>query len=88
MDLKALHTQQLLTMLEDARCFGEDGRVDAFRRKNRPQDHIGHPASNCQHYPSPHDCVSVSDIKTELATRPHVPNKKEARLIRQQRAKS
>lgn len=32
-------------------------------------------------------CVSLAQIKAELATREHVPNKKEAKRIRQQRAR-
>jgi hypothetical protein len=32
--------------------------------------------------------VSLAQIKAELATREHVPNKKEARKIRQERAKA
>ena len=32
--------------------------------------------------------VTMSQVKAELATRPHVPNKKEARAIRQAKAKA
>ena len=95
--LSAFATEQLLVLLDDARAFGPDGHVDAdliaengLRRKNRRKDHCGHAASThllpwgeCSL-----PCYTLAEIKAELSTREHVPNKTERRVIRQQKARS
>jgi len=89
-DLATLHTKQLLTLLDDARAFGPAGHVwrdlpDPLRRSNRVRDHTGHAhGMDCVEG----SCFTLDEIKAELATREHVPNKAEARAIRQRKARS
>lgn len=56
-DLKTLHTRQLLLMLKESRFYRND-------------------------------VPDIDLIKAELATREHVPNKKEGQAIRRARAKA
>ena len=87
--LADLHTRQLLTLLNDARAFGPAGHVwrdcwEGVRRANRPQDHTGHVhGMSCVEG----SCYTIDEIKAELAKRPHVPNKREAKAIRQEKAR-
>jgi hypothetical protein len=91
-DLAKLHTRQLLTLLADARAFGPAGHVyrnlpDKIRRANRTWDHTGH-ADDFLGKPCPGtECFTIAELKAELAKRPHVPNKVEARKIRQEKAR-
>jgi hypothetical protein len=83
--LKKLHTRQLLK-IRDAihRCHG--GRVVQYYQE-KGDTRIEHEAG--------YDLVSnggsgywvtLAQVKAELATRPHVPNKKEAKALRRARA--
>ena len=83
--LKDFHTRQLMTMLVDARIFGRTGDP---RDPKRPQDHVGHHAGACLTYEC-HltGCWSYAEIKAELGTREHLPNKRERKKIRQAKAK-
>lgn len=74
--LKTRHTRVLMQMRESAyRCSGRNE----------------YDLSDEEVFYDPFDTrlnyVSLAQIKAELATREHVPNKKEARAIRQERAR-
>lgn len=85
--LKDIHTQQMLTYLDYAR------RV-AFTHNYydvEPTFTDDTKFFNISVYePGFGDCtwLSINDIKNELNTREHIPNKQEAKLIRQQKAKA
>lgn len=72
-DLDRIHTKVLLGWLAAARRCG--GSVDPY--------HDGSGSSTIVAARR----VSVDELKTELATREHIPNREEARTIRQARAK-
>jgi hypothetical protein len=74
--LKTRHTRVLMQMRESAY------RVTAYNRYALRDDEVFYdPFDSGLNY------VSLAQIKAELATREHVPNKKEARQIRQARAR-
>ncbi len=71
--LASLHTRQLLKLRDKAYAVSNAGGLLAPDRMAFVDV-------------SPTLSVSVADIKGELATRPHVPNKAEAKKQRQQAA--
>jgi beta-N-acetylglucosaminidase len=77
--LRTRHTRVLMKMRESAyRCGGYNYATD----EERTDAEIFYDPFDTQlHY------VSLAQIKAELATREHVPNKREARAIRQERAR-
>jgi hypothetical protein len=77
--LRTRHTRVLMKMRESAyRCSG----YNYYEYGLATDDEIFYdPFDSGQFY------VSLAQIKAELATREHVPNKKEARQIRQARAR-
>jgi hypothetical protein len=84
--LKGRHTKQLLGLKAELYRMNGGGRVaraiDATQASEEDYylDVIGEGNSGC--------IVTLAEIKAELATRPHVPNKQEAKVIRQERAKA
>jgi hypothetical protein len=75
--LRTRHTHVLMKMRESAyRCSGRN----TYALKD--EEVFYDPFDTRLHY------VSLAQIKAELATREHIPNKKEARKIRQERAKA
>lgn len=77
--LKTQHTRVLMQMRVSAyRCGGYNYKYD---RAMTDEEVFYDPFDSHTNY------VSLAQIKAELATREHVPNKKEARVLRQQRAK-
>ena len=47
-----------------------------------------HNGKYCPYYPNTGELVTTEEIKRELATREHIPNKKESMKIRQDAAKA
>lgn len=70
--LKTLHTKELLGLLQSARKCG--GGYNLFYDS-------GYAFEGSKWY-------TIDEIKEELATREHVPNKSERRKIRQEKAKN
>ena len=87
--LKGRHTKQLLGLKAELYRMNGGGR-DIQRTLGTEQqasvhddvylDVIGEGNSGC--------IVTLAEIKAELATRPHVPNKHEAKAIRQEQAQA
>jgi hypothetical protein len=77
--LKKRHTKELLNIRDMIY------RVSGYNYYDVTDGEVGcDPLSDC----SGGRCwVTLEQVKAELATRPHVPNKAEAKVIRQQRAK-
>lgn len=75
--LKSPHTKQLLN-LRDAIY-----RVSGINHYDIPESEAGYDITN-NHQGA---VVTLAQVKAELATRPHVPTKAEAKVIRQQRAR-
>jgi hypothetical protein len=74
--LRTRHTRVLMQMRESAyRCSGRNTYALA------DEEVFYDPFDTRMHY------VSLAQIKAELTTREHVPNKREARKIRQERAR-
>jgi len=71
-DLQALHTRQLLALLRRLRA----GQSNAVH-------YGGASAATAQHEFG----AAISALKQQLATRAHIPNKAEAKVLRQQAAK-
>lgn len=69
--LKTLHTKELLQLLQSARQCS--GSYNPFYES-------GYAFEGSKWY-------SIREIKEELATREHIPNKKESKGIRQKKAK-
>ena len=84
--LASLHTKQLLILLDDARAFGPAGHV--WRNSRRATDLSGHTGHRHGMFCVEGSCWTPDEIKAELATREHVPNKSERRAIRQQKDRS
>jgi hypothetical protein len=78
--LSTRHTRVLMKMRESVyRCGGYNYyEYGGFKDEETFYDPLG----------DGRNFVSLAQIKAELATREHVPNKKEARKIRQERAKA
>lgn len=76
--LRTRHTRVLMQMRESA--YRVSGYNYAADRGKTEGEIFYDPFDTGQNY------VSLAQIKAELATREHVPNKKEARQLRQQRA--
>ena len=71
-DLPALHGRQLLALLRRLRAA-----------QSNQQDYAGaSPAQAEQQFGA-----AIAAVKAELATRPHIPNKQEAKALRQAAAK-
>jgi hypothetical protein len=71
-DLPALHARQLLALLRRLRAA-----------QSNQQDYAGaSPAQAEQQFGA-----AIAAVKAELATRPHIPNKQEAKALRQAAAK-
>ena len=71
-DLPALHARQLLALLRRLRAA-----------QSNQQDYAGaSPAQAEQQFGA-----AIAAVKAELATRPHIPNKQEAKALRQTAAK-
>ena len=71
-DLPALHGKQLLALLRRLRAT-----------QSNQQDYAGaSPAQAEQQFGA-----AIAAVKAELATRPHIPNKQEAKALRQAAAK-
>lgn len=71
-DLAGLHGKQLLALLRRLRAA-----------QSNQQDYAGaSPAQAEQQFGA-----AIAAVKAELATRPHIPNKQEARVLRQMAAK-
>ena len=71
-DLPALHARQLLALLRRLRAA-----------QSNQQDYAGaSPAQAEQRFGA-----AIAAVKAELATRPHIPNKQEAKALRQAAAK-
>jgi hypothetical protein len=76
--LKSLHTKQILA-IRDAIY-----RVSGINRYDIPETEAGYDP-----FDSGGRCwVTLAEVKAELALRPHVPNKAEAKVIRQEKAKA
>jgi hypothetical protein len=86
--LQGRHTKQLLGLRDELYKMNGGGRYI-------------HPAQGTENQAAEEDyaildvmgdhsgcVVTLAQIKAELATRPHVPNKAEAKVIRQERAKA
>ncbi|MCC7595989.1 hypothetical protein IGS61_00735 [Janthinobacterium sp. FW305-129] len=72
LDLPALHARQLLALLRRLRAA-----------QSNQQDYAGaSPAQAEQQFGA-----AIAAVKAELATRPHIPNKQEAKALRQAAAK-
>lgn len=78
MDIKTLHTKQLLKMLRQVQREQGSINLDWWYSKEEHQEDL----HNYEILKS-----KEADIKKELATREHVPNKIEARKIRQEKAR-
>jgi len=87
--LKGRHTKQLLGLKAELYRHNGGGRyihpAQGTEKQAAEEDYayldvIGDGNSGC--------VVTLAEIKAELATRPHVPNKQEAKVIRQERAKA
>lgn len=79
-DLEHQPTKILLAELRRMRVAATQYEVAAWTGLNYDQDGAHHRARA-------HDEQYVAALKAELAKRPHVPNKQEARAIRQAKAK-
>lgn len=77
--LKSRHTRQLLQIRDMIY------RVSGYNRYIIPENEVGCDPIN--DYSGGGCWVTLEQVKAELATRPHIPNKKEAKAIRQARAK-
>lgn len=78
--LKKRHTKELLNIRDMIY------RVSGYNRYDIPEDEVGCDPIN--DYSGGGCWVTLAQVKAELATRPHVPNKAEAKAIRQERAKA
>lgn len=74
--LKSRHTKQLLNLRDTIY------RVSGINHYDIPESEAGYDITN-NHQGA---FVTLAQVKAELATRPHVPTKAEARIIRQQKA--
>ena len=94
--LKVLHTKQLLRALRKC-CVDQhmlnlwyppDGELSKFRDKELfEREHTA--AATCFGYEDyVGSSITIADLKAELATREHVPNKVEAKEIRRAKAKA
>jgi hypothetical protein len=71
-DLPALHGRQLLALLRRLRAA-----------QSNQQDYAGASPAQAEHQFG----AAIAAVKAELATRPHMPNKQEAKALRQAAAK-
>jgi len=71
-DLPALHARQLLALLRRLRAA-----------QSNQQDYAGASVEQAEHQFG----AAIAAVKAELATRPHIPNKQEAKALRQAAAK-
>lgn len=79
MDISKFHTKQLLNMLQKTRVLQTEVlRFDIQGQIILPKDTIT----------KVWDRITVEELKEELAKRPHVPNKKEKKQMRQEKAKN
>lgn len=95
-DLTKLHTKQLMAVREAFMSSGATDLslnwriVDVTICSGYRYKHCGyvHFENYCVHHEAEGlRCVSMSELKVELDKREHVPNRKEARAVRQQMAK-
>lgn len=88
-ELEKLHTKKLLDILSGIRAEKSIRRRNIGRRCcEYCNDYIG-PDWNVEVKPHLVVCTEYIDrIKAILKTRPHIPNKKEAKVIRQEKAKA
>jgi hypothetical protein len=86
--LKTQHTKQLLQLRDTIHRVYGGYRISSLQAIG--SETVEHEAG----YNPFDDCsggttfVTLAQVKAELATRPHVPNKAEAKVIRQQKAKA
>lgn len=71
-DLASLHGKQLLALLRRLRAA-----------QSNQQDYAGASPAQAEHQFG----AAIAAVKAELATRPHIPNKQEAKALRQAAAK-
>jgi len=87
-DFAKFHTKQLLSILDSARAYRS--RLFNYGEMNE-DDYLAFKISpvffGYDKYEPPYESVSFEELKAELATRPHIPNKVEAKKIRQEKAK-
>jgi hypothetical protein len=87
-DLTKLHTKQLMAVrraLFSGACGDVRDRICEVAW-NQGYEGFVHSAAQCASHPGV-PCVSMAEVKAELAKRGHVPNKAEARAARQAKAK-
>jgi D-alanyl-D-alanine dipeptidase len=78
-ELDGLNTRQLLSHLEDVRAY----RENALRNVKEKEDALQEAKFSLRMYDN-----YLPDIKQILSTREHIPNKQEAKAIRQEKAKA
>ncbi|HEU4815468.1 hypothetical protein [Janthinobacterium sp.] len=71
-DLPALHARQLLALLRRLRAAQSNQQDYAGASVEQAEQRFG---------------AAIAAVKAELATRPHIPNKQEAKALRQAAAK-
>ncbi|OEZ72747.1 hypothetical protein JAB5_05660 [Janthinobacterium sp. HH103] len=71
-DLPALHARQLLALLRRLRAAQSNQQDYAGASVEQAEQQFG---------------AAIAAVKAELATRPHIPNKQEAKALRQAAAK-
>lgn len=74
--LKGRHTKQLMKLREQ--IYAVNNECGDLPEAKHLTINVGEKHED--HY------VSIAQVKTELATREHVPNKQEAKVLRQERA--
>jgi len=80
MDLKIVHTEKLLEWLQQTRKLQVETLNFDISGQVIPVSQL--PVTKVFYF------TSVQELREELALRPHIPNKKERRKIRQDKAKN
>jgi hypothetical protein len=83
--LKGLHTKQLMNLRKSLHAVNTWAQEDKSKNYRYSDEEIILLINDesCNH-----QVINLKQLKDELATREHVPNKQEAKLIRQQKAKA
>jgi len=86
-DLAKLHTKQLMAIRQALFSGACDEARDRICHVDYNQGYQGfvHSAEQCHCHPGS-ACVSMAEVKSELAKRGHVLNKQEARALRRRKA--
>lgn len=81
--LKGLHTRQLMALRRRVYAVNSWAREDKGPGFYRDDDELHYLVND-----NPQTAITLGQLKRELATREHVPNKQEAKAIRQAKARN